>query len=408
MSLTIDSDRLWRSLNEISNFGQTSNGGLHRLAATPEDGQARDYFASIAASIGCTIRIDALGNLFVRRAGADNSNPAILIGSHLDSQPLGGKYDGVYGVMAGLEVLRTLHDNNHQTSTSVEVVCWTNEEGARFAPAMMGASYFAGKYSADELHDRIDTDGVSLKSSLADIGYLGTDHVQTEDFGAYLEIHIEQGPTLELENIPIGVVTGVQAMRWHRVHISGVSGHSGTYPLELRKDALVAAARIVESVNQIGLRRPHIARATVGFLHVSPNSPNVIPGSVELMVEFRHPEMAVLDEMSEELLESLTLVTQTTGTTFEVTQELNSPPVVFDTQLLAHVEAASQTSGLASKRMLSGAGHDACQVASLMPSAMIFIPCVDGISHAENESITAQWAAQGAQVLLETVLRIDS
>ena len=408
MSLTIDSERLWRSLNEISNFGQTSNGGLHRLAATPEDGQARDYFASIAASIGCTIRIDALGNLFVRRAGADNSNPAILIGSHLDSQPLGGKYDGVYGVMAGLEVLRTLHDNNHQTSTSVEVVCWTNEEGARFAPAMMGASYFAGKYSADELHDRIDTDGVSLKSSLADIGYLGTDHVQTEDFGAYLEIHIEQGPTLELENIPIGVVTGVQAMRWHRVHISGVSGHSGTYPLELRKDALVAAARIVESVNQIGLRRPHIARATVGFLHVSPNSPNVIPGSVELMVEFRHPEMAVLDEMSEELLESLTLVTQTTGTTFEVTQELNSPPVVFDTQLLAHVEAASQTSGLASKRMLSGAGHDACQVASLMPSAMIFIPCVDGISHAENESITAQWAAQGAQVLLETVLRIDS
>lgn len=404
----INSARLWKSLAEISVFGETPAGGLHRLAASKEDGQARDYVVAAARELGCTIRIDALGNTFMRRAGTDENTKALLIGSHLDSQPLGGKYDGIYGVMAGLELLRVLHESKTETKHAIEVAVWTNEEGARFAPAMMGAAYFAGKFTAEELLARKDVDGIQLGKSLTEIGYAGSDVISPSEFQAYLEIHIEQGPILQDENLQIGVVTLVQGMRWFRVGITGQAGHTGTYPMETRRDALVAASHLIKAVQQIGLDQPHTGRATVGHIVVTPNSPNVIPGHVELMVEFRNPEIAVLDVMTASLNQSLKELETKFGVEVVCKQELDSATIDFTPELIDIVEQAANASGKTSKRMISGAGHDACQLSVVMPTAMIFIPCDKGISHAENEAITQEWAADGAQVLVETVLNLDS
>ena len=404
----IKSARLWKSLDEVSVFGETPAGGLHRLAASKEDGQARDYVVAAARELGCTVRIDALGNTFMRRAGTDTNAKAILIGSHLDSQPLGGKYDGIYGVMAGLELLRVLHETKTETKHAIEVAVWTNEEGARFAPAMMGAAYFAGKFTADEMLSRKDVDGIELGKSLTEIGYAGTDSVSPVEHKAYLEIHIEQGPILQDENLQIGVVTLVQGMRWFRVGISGQAGHTGTYPMETRRDALVAASHLIKAVQQIGLDQPLTGRATVGHLVVTPNSPNVIPGHVELMVEFRNPEVAVLDVMTESLNQALKETAEKYGVEVVSKQELDSATIDFTPELIEIVEQAAKACGKTSKRMISGAGHDACQLSAVMPTTMIFIPCDKGISHAENEAITQEWAADGAQVLVETVLAFDS
>ena len=404
----LDSARLWKSLDEISVFGATPAGGLHRLAASKEDGLAHDYVVAAARELGCTVRIDALGNTFMRRAGTDTTAKAILIGSHLDSQPLGGKYDGIYGVMAGLELLRTLHDSSTKTKHAIEVAVWTNEEGARFAPAMMGAAYFAGKFRADELLARKDVDGKELGMSLTEIGYAGTDSVSPNEHAAYFEIHIEQGPILQDENLDIGVVTLVQGMRWFRIGITGQSGHTGTYPMETRRDALVAASHLIQSVQQIGLDQPLTGRATVGHIVVTPNSPNVIPGHVELMVEFRNPEVAVLDVMTEALNRTLAEVEATHQVDVTAVQELDSATIKFTAELIDIVEKSITSCGLTSRRMISGAGHDACQISAVMPTTMIFIPCDKGISHAENEAITQEWAANGAQVLVETVLALDS
>ena len=404
----INSARLWKSLTEISVFGATPAGGLHRLAASKEDGQARDYVVAAARELGCTIRIDALGNTFMRRAGTDSNAKAILVGSHLDSQPLGGKYDGIYGVMAGLELLRVLNDTNTETKHSIEVAVWTNEEGARFAPAMMGAAYFAGKFTADELLIRKDVDGIELGKSLTEIGYAGTDTISPSEHKAYLEIHIEQGPILQDENLQIGVVTLVQGMRWFRVGITGQSGHTGTYPMETRRDALVAASHLIKAVQQIGLEQPLTGRATVGHIVVTPNSPNVIPGHVELMVEFRNPEVSVLDVMTDALNGTLKETADKFGVEVVSKQELDSGTINFTPALIDTVEQSAMACGMSSKRMISGAGHDACQLSAVMPTTMIFIPCDKGISHAENEAITQEWAADGAQVLVETVLALDS
>jgi N-carbamoyl-L-amino-acid hydrolase len=344
----------------------------------------------------------------MRRAGTDTNAKTILVGSHLDSQPLGGKYDGIYGVMAGLELLRVLHDSKTETKHAIEIAVWTNEEGARFAPAMMGAAYFAGKFTADELLVRKDVDGIELGKSLTEIGYAGTDTISPSEHKAYLEIHIEQGPILQDEDLQIGVVTLVQGMRWFRVGITGQSGHTGTYPMETRRDALVAASNLIKSVQQIGLDQPLTGRATVGHIVVTPNSPNVIPGHVELMVEFRNPEVSVLDVMTAALDKALKETSVKYNVEVVSKQELDSGTINFTPELIDIVEQAASSCGMSSKRMISGAGHDACQLAAVMPTTMIFIPCDKGISHAENEAITQEWAADGAQVLVEAVLALDS
>ena len=310
--------------------------------------------------------------------------------------------------MAGLELLRVLHESKTETKHAIEVAVWTNEEGARFAPAMMGAAYFAGKFTAEELLVRKDVDGVQLGKSLTEIGYAGTDEVSPVEHQAYFEIHIEQGPILQDENLQIGVVTLVQGMRWFRVGITGQAGHTGTYPMETRRDALVAASHLIKAVQQIGLDQPLTGRATVGHIVVTPNSPNVIPGHVELMVEFRNPEVAVLDVMTASLNQALKETADKYGVEVVSKQELDSATINFTQELVDLVEQAAASCGKTSKRMISGAGHDACQLSAVMPTTMIFIPCDKGISHAENEAITQEWAADGAQVLIETVLAFDS
>lgn len=403
----VDGARLWRTLEEISRFGATPAGGLHRLAASSEDGNARNYFVDAARALRCSIRIDALGNVFARRDGTSPDDKAILIGSHLDSQPMAGKYDGTYGVIAGLELLRALEQAGTTTQHPIEIVCWTNEEGARFAPAMMGSAFFAGRFSADELLTRRDIDNTALGDALAAIGYAGVDLVLRDEYHCYFELHIEQGPVLEDEQLPIGVVTGVQGMCWFRVQFRGQPGHSGTYPMERRRDALTAAAELVTSVQRIGLSHPLVGRATVGRVQVSPNSPNVIPGHVELMVEFRHPDASALASMCAGLREACNGISERTAVDVTVEQVLDSPAIVFDRELVQVVEHAVDGLGLGFRRMVSGAGHDACQVAPHMPTAMIFIPCVQGISHAEEEAITQEWAEVGARALLEAALLAD-
>lgn len=405
MTPLLDGDRLWQSLEAVSSFGGTPDGGLHRLAASSADGFARDFIASQARELGCRIRVDALGNLFMGLAGTDPAAQAILVGSHLDSQPYAGRYDGTYGVMAGLEALRVLYDD--RPSHSVELVCWTGEEGARFRPAMLGSSGFAGITAKSELLSHRDSSGLSLGDALAVIGYAGTDEVFPHEFCAYLEAHIEQGPILERLGRPIGVVHSVQAQHWWHVTVRGRCDHSGTRPMEDRADALVASADIITAVRSIGLRWPGIGRATVGHLTVHPNSPNVVPGQVELTVEFRHPEQDAADAMASHLTAVLDEVAGRHQVHVSATQVLASPPVTFDKRVASVIARAADNLGIDALPMVSGAAHDACPVSTVIPTAMLFIPCRDGISHAPEESITPRWAHDGAQVLLSAIRELD-
>lgn len=405
----VDPGRLWASLGEISRIGATAAGGLHRLAASREDGQARDLVVAAARAIGCRVLVDVVGNTFLTRPAADPGAagaPGVLVGSHLDSQPSAGRYDGTYGVMAGLEVLRALDDASARTRRDITLAIWTNEEGARFAPAMMGSAVFAGRLPAEAALAARDEAGETLRDGLAAIGYLGDEEVVPSGFAHYLEAHIEQGPILERAGTPIGVVTGVQAQYWVAVRIRGERAHAGTFPLELRHDALVAAADVVTAVRIVGLARPGVGRATVGRLSVAPNSPNVVPGEVELVVELRHPDAAELDAMLADVDDALHLVGDRHGVGIGTERLLSSAPVGFDPVVVAAVQAAADRLGLRSSRMISGAGHDAVPVSAVVPAGMVFVPCHRGISHAEVESMTAQWAADGAAVLLETVLAL--
>ncbi len=416
----VDPDRLWTSLEEISARGSvavTPGGaagpGLHRLAGSPEDGAARGYVVEAAREVGCRVRIDPVGNVFLRRPGLRPEDPAVLLGSHLDSQPAAGRYDGTYGVMAGLEVLRALGEAGVATRRPVELVIWTNEEGARFAPAMMGSSVFGGRLLAADALAATDAEGVTLAQALAGIGYLGTDVVSAAGesvdgvprggYHAYLEAHIEQGPLLEGLGLPIGVVTGAQAQYWTLVRLTGDRAHAGTFPMEQRHDALVAAAELVGAVRSIGLARPGLGRATVGRLTVAPNTPNVVPGEVELVVELRHPIQTALDKMLSDVLADCRGVADRHGVRVAAEQVLSSPPTPFDAGVMDVIEAASHRCGLRSHRMVSGAGHDAVPVSGVIPTGMLFIPCRGGVSHAPAEAIEPGWAADGARVLLEAV-----
>ncbi len=403
-SMTVDGRRLWASLEEVSRIGATQAGGLHRLAGSEEDRLARDLVVAAAEAVGARRRVDEVGNTFLTLGPSDRRG--ILIGSHLDSQPQAGRYDGTYGVMAGLEVLRTLHDSGTELARPVTLVIWTDEEGARFAPAMLGSGVFAGRSSAADALTSTDADGVTLAHALSAIGYLGTDVVEPGEFDAYVEAHIEQGPILENEGIDIGVVEAVQAQYWTQVSLVGERAHAGTFPLEQRRDALLAAAEIVTGVREIGLQRPGVGRATVGRLDVAPNSPNVVPGEVDLTVEVRHPHQGELDAMLDEVLALVADVVQRHDLAVQTRQLLASAPVAFDPAVIDAVQEAAQAAGFSWRRMVSGAGHDAVPVSDHLPAGMVFVPCHGGVSHAEAESMTSQWAQNGAQVLLGAVLHL--
>jgi beta-ureidopropionase / N-carbamoyl-L-amino-acid hydrolase len=406
-NLKIDSGRLWNDLMETAAIGGTPKDGIRRLTLTDLDRQVRDWLKGSAEALGCAVTVDDMGAMFVRHPGQRADVAPIVMGSHLDTQPSGGKFDGVLGVLAALEALRTLQDAGYQTFAPVEVVNWTNEEGARFAPAMTASGVFAGVFERDWAAAREDRAGVKFGDALDAIGYRGVEKCGAHPLSAYFELHIEQGPILEAEAKDIGVVTGVQGMRWYELTVSGQDSHAGTTPMDARRDALMGAARIVEQVNAIAKAHAPLAVGTVGLMEVRPNSPNVVPGEVFFTVDFRHPETEVLDSMEQMLTAVADQICAALGLGVVVTKIWDQPPVRFDADCVACVRAAAETSGFSARDIVSGAGHDAAYVARVAPTAMIFVPCRDGISHNEAEFSSQEQCAAGAQVLLQAVLAYD-
>lgn len=403
-NLSIDGDRLWDTIMEMAKIGATEKGGNCRLALTDLDREGRDLFVSWCEAAGCTIRVDKMGNIFARRAGKNNDLAPVMTGSHLDTQPTGGRFDGVFGVLAGLEVIRALNDLGYETEHPVEAVVWTNEEGSRFAPAMVSSGVFAGVFDLDYGLSRADRDGKTMGQELERIGYAGPDNVGGRDVHAYFEAHIEQGPILEAEDKPIGVVTDAQGQRWYELTITGVESHAGPTPMNRRKDALLGASRIVDLVNRVGMNHAPVACATVGMLEVSPNSRNVIPGKVFMTIDFRHPDDDVLAQMDKEMREEVQKIVDDIGLELEMEQIFYYAPIHFDDSCVSAVREGAKDCDYAMRDIVSGAGHDACYLAKVAPTAMIFVPCIDGISHNEIEDAKPEWITAGGQVLLRAVL----
>lgn len=405
-NLRINGDRLWESLMEMAKIGATEKGGVCRLALTDLCKESRDLFIKWCEEAGCTIRIDKMGNIFAKRAGRNNDLAPILTGSHLDSQPTGGRFDGVYGVLAGLEVVRSLNDAGYETEAPVEVAVWTNEEGSRFAPAMVSSGVFANVFDLEYGLSRADTDGKTMGEELERIGYAGDDepNIGGHPVGAYFEAHIEQGPILEDEEKTIGVVTDAQGQRWYEINLTGVEAHAGPTPMGLRKDALLGAARIVEAVNKIGLDNQPYACATVGMIESYPNSRNVIPGKVFLTVDLRHPDDDILAKMDKELKEAVDNITADIGLELDFDPFWYYAPIKFEESCVNAVRAGVEVGGYTTRDMVSGAGHDACYLSKVTPTGMIFIPCVDGISHNEVEDAKPEWVEAGGQVLLQAMI----
>ena len=403
-NLSIDGKRLWDSLMEMAKIGATEKGGCCRLALTDLDQQGRDLFVQWCKDAGCGIRVDKMGNIFARRPGKNDDLAPVITGSHLDTQPTGGRFDGVYGVLAGLEVVRTLNDLGYETERPVEVAVWTNEEGSRFAPAMVSSGVFGGVFDLEYGLSRADEDGKTMGEELERIGYAGEDPVGGRDVHAYFEAHIEQGPILEAEDKTIGVVTDAQGQRWYEMTLTGVESHAGPTPMARRKDALLGAARVVELVNRIGLDNAPVACATVGMMKVHPNSRNVIPGQVFLTIDFRHPDDAVLAKMDKEMRAGVDKIVTGIGLELELEQIFYYAPIHFEDSCIAAVRKGAEECGYSMREIVSGAGHDACYVSNVAPTSMIFVPCIDGISHNEIEDAKPEWITAGGQVLLRAML----
>ncbi len=403
-NIRIDGARLWDSLMEMAKIGATPKGGCNRLTLTDLDRQGRDLFARWCAEAGLAMTVDRMGNMFAWRRGEDDSLPPVVMGSHLDTQPTGGKFDGVLGVLGALEVMRSLNDLKIRTRHPIEVANWTNEEGSRFAPAMLASGVFAGAYTLDEAYGVKDRDGLRLGDELERIGFKGDAPVGGRDIHAFFELHIEQGPILEDEGVDIGVVTHGQGQRWYEVTLKGFESHAGSTPMPRRRDALVGAARVVELVNRIGLAHPPLAVSTTGMLNPHPNSRNVIPGEVFLTCEFRHPDDAVLIVMDRALRDGIAEIAAAAKLEAAIEQVFSYAAVAFDPGCVGAVRRAAERCGLSHRDIVSGAGHDACYVSRVAPTAMIFTPCVDGVSHNEAEEISPAWASAGTEVLLHAVL----
>ena len=403
-NLRVNGPRLWDSLMEMATIGATAKGGSCRLALTDEDKAGRDLFCHWCEVLGCTIEIDQMGNIFARRAGTDPNRAPIATGSHLDTQPHGGKFDGVYGVLAGLEVMRTLQENDIHTAAPVEVIVWTNEEGSRFAPSMVSSGVFAGAFALDYALALTDSDGHTFGDELQRIGYAGTSRCGERPLGAFFEAHIEQGPILEREGKTIGVVTNVQGLRWYDVVVTGQDSHSGSTPMMGRRNALVGAGAMVSAVDALADAFAPTAVGTVGQLEVTPNSRNTIPGSVFFTVDLRHPSAAVLTEMGEVLARELAAIAERLNLDLLLTEISYTPPVEFARECIESVRKATESLGLDYREMPSGAGHDACFINRVAPTSMIFVPCAGGLSHNEEESAAPEDLTAGCNVLLHSIL----
>ncbi len=401
-NLRIDGDRLWSSLMELAQIGATDKGGVCRIALTDLDRQGRDLFVRWCREAGCDIRIDQVGNIFARRPGRDQDRAPIMTGSHLDTQPTGGKFDGAYGVMAGLEVIRALNAAGYETEAPIEVAVWTNEEGCRFAPAMVASGVFGGVFDVDYALSRKDPDGVTFGAALRAIGYAGPEPVGGRKVGAFFEAHIEQGPILEREKRTIGVVTAAQGQRWYEINWTGMESHAGTTPMDGRRDALLGAALLIAEARRIGAR-PN-GRATVGVIESKPQSRNTIPGRVFMTIDFRHPDDGELAKMDAEMRAAAGRIATEHRLDVAIDQIWYFPPTPFDAACVTAVRNAAAKAGLGHMDIVSGAGHDACYVAKVAPTGMIFVPCRDGISHNEIEDADKGDIAAGAQILLQAMV----
>jgi N-carbamoyl-L-amino-acid hydrolase len=406
-NLRIDPERLWADLMDTAAIGGTAKGGICRLTLSDLDRQVRDWFKAQVEALDCIVTVDDMGTIFARRNGARNDIPPIAMGSHLDTQPTGGKFDGILGVLAALEALRALKAAGYETFAPIEIVNWTNEEGSRFAPAMIASGVFAGVFERDWAASRSDRAGITFDEALEAIGYRGKERCGARKFSAFFELHIEQGPILEAEAKNIGIVTGVQGMRWYEATITGQDAHTGTTPMHLRKNALLGAARLIEQIDAVARAHSPAGLASVGMVEVKPNSRNVIPGEAFIAVDMRHPEMQMLDSMEQMLTAAADDVCAPLGLGVVLTKIWDQPPVRFDPDCIACVREAAGTLGLSTRDIISGAGHDAAYIARVAPTTMIFVPCRDGISHNEAEFTSKEQCAAGAQVLLQAVLNYD-
>lgn len=405
-SIRINEDRLWSSITEMGRHGALPGGGCCRLALTREDKMGRDLFVRWAKEAGCAVSVDQVGNVYARRGGQDPDLPAVATGSHLDTQPHGGRFDGIYGVLAGLEVVRTLNDNNVRTQKPVDVIVWTNEEAARFPPPLTGSQVFAGKLKTEDVHRTLTSDGATVKDDLMDIGYYGSEIPGSRKLDAFIEAHIEQGPVLEKEVKTIGVVDCVQGAFAAEVTLTGEDGHAGTVQLDMRRDACLGAAEMIVWLNRLATDTDDLAKMTVGTLKINPNSLSTIPGRSYFTIDCRHPDRVTLESLRARVESGLAEIAARRALGFEFRIMLKKQPVKFDQNIVSIVEQATKNLAYPYKRMLSGAGHDAMNIAELAPTAMIFIPCEKGISHNEAESASLSDSAAGANVLFHAMTEL--
>ncbi len=403
-SLRVDGERLWRRLGELAKIGQTAIGGVRRLALSDEDKAGRDLFMSWCRQAGCGMSVDQMGNIFARRAGLETDLDPVLAGSHLDTVPTGGKFDGAYGVLAALEVVETLNDHNISTTFPLEIVSWTNEEGARYTPPLVGSGVFANEFDLKFALSRTDKEGRTFGSELERIGYAGDMVAGGRSFKATFELHIEQGPVLESARKQIGIVTGVQGMRWYEVELSGKEAHAGPTPMSHRIDPVQGLASIFPRLFDVADQHAPDGRVTVGSISTEPGVINTVPGRVTFTVDLRHPSMEALNAMQNYLQEIVAVVGQETGLNGNIIEIWNAPAVAFDPGCIESVRKAAATVGASSTEIVSGAGHDAGYINRMAPTSMIFIPCEDGLSHNELENADKEDVIAGCNVLLHAIL----
>lgn len=403
-NLRINSSRLWDSLMEMAKIGPGIAGGNNRQALTDEDAQGRALFHKWCDEAGLTMGIDQMGTMFARREGTRPDLLPVYVGSHLDTQPTGGKYDGVLGVLAGLEIIRTLNDQGIETKHPIVIVNFTNEEGTRFPPAMVASGVFAGVHSLDWAYSRKDSEGKTFGEELKRINWIGDEEVGSRKMKAFFELHIEQGPILELEEKEIGIVTHGQGLSWLEITLTGKESHTGSTPMPMRVNAGLGMARITQLVDEIAHNYEPNAVGAIGQCDIYPNSRNIIPGKAVFTVDFRHPEKSIITSMEEELRLGAEKIAKEIGLTLEIESVGGFDPVTFDPDCVAMIRASAEKLGYGYRDLVSGAGHDACWINKVAPTAMVMCPCVGGLSHNEAEEITQKWASAGADVLLHSVL----
>lgn len=400
----VNGDRLWESIMEMAKIGPGVAGGNNRQTLTDDDAKGRELFKSWCEKEGLAMGLDTMGNMFARREGTDPNALPVMVGSHLDTQPTGGKYDGVLGVLGGLEIIRTLNDLDIKTKHPIEIVNWTNEEGTRFAPPMLSSGVFASMHTEEWAYNREDSEGKRFGDELKRIGWRGEEPVGERKLHAFYELHIEQGPILEDENVDIGVVTHGQGLNWLQVTLVGKESHTGSTPMPKRVNAGLGMARITQLVDEIALSHAPHAVGAIGHIDVYPNSRNIIPGKVVFTVDFRHPNKEVIQDMEDRMRKGAADIAEKIGLTMDIEKVGNFDPVEFDKDCVEKVRDAAKTLGYSHMNIVSGAGHDACWINRVAPTAMIMCPCVDGLSHNEAEEITKEWSTAGADVLFHAVV----